>query len=289
MLLALLLVGFVLSPSLADETAAPATSVPGTVSIRGNLWSGDVHDLTVSGGRTLMDLHGAMQIDFASARFTMGGSELGGWERRGAIRDFNQSSPDQVTFTLYIEANCAYEASARIVDGHLKGSYTGCSIATRNGGTFDLVPVPSPTPIPTPAPIATSLPTLQPTSASTLTPAERRAAAGTAALFATMRSAEARYCKTAAQIACSFYQMHAGQCLSTALGANAVYQGVVALRKAGLTSAQVQEQEDQVYGSASDNSFIAAAALKVLDEHAHYDPGAFEMAIMRVCLAGIAK
>ena len=89
-------------------------------------------------------------------------------------------------------------------------------------------------------------------------------------------------------MACSYYEMHAGQCLSTALGADAVYQGVVALERAGLASAQVQEQEDEIDGSGSDKSFIAAAALKVLGKHEHYDPRAFEMAIMRVCLAGIA-
>jgi len=280
-LLTLLLASVGLAPTFAEGIAAPATLAPGAVSISGNIWSGDIDD--TPGGR------GEMTIDFAAAKFTMGDGKWGGWRRSGIVRNFNQSSPNDVTFTLYVEATCVYEASARIKDGHLKGSYSGCSYATRNGGTFDLVPVPSPTPIPTPAPIATSLPTAWPTSAPTLTPAERRAAAGTAALFATMRSAEARYCKTAAQLACSFYQMHAGQCLSTALGANAVYQGVVALRKAGLASAQVQEQEDQIYGSGSDNSFIAAAALKVLDEHAHYDPSAFEMAIMRICLVGIAK
>lgn len=263
------------------STATPPSPAPAIPSITGNLWSGEVDDSP--GG------NGVMEIDFASGKFTMGGSKWGGWGRRGTIRDFNQSSPDQVTFTLYVEATCTYHADARIEYGHLKGSYSGCSYATRNGGKFDLLPVASPIPSPTPIPTATPSPTPRPTRAPTPTPAERRAAASSAALIAAMRNAEARYCKTAAQMACSYYIGQAGSCLGTALGADAVYHGVVALKRAGFASAQVQEQEDQIYGSGSDEAFIAAAALRILDEHEHYYPSAFEMAIMSICLAEIAK
>lgn len=274
--------------TLPKTSPSPTPTIP---SVAENLWSGSVDDLAIDHGRVLTDLHGSMQIDFASERFTMGGDSLGDgdWSRSGIIRDFQQSSPNRVTFTLYLEANCVYSASARVEDGHFKGSYSGCSYATRNGGTFDLLPVPSPTPTPTPVPTDAPSPTPRPTRAPTPTPAERHAMASSAAVIEAMRSAELRYCKTAAGLACSYYMMHAGSCLGTALGADAVYQGVRALKKAGFASTQVQAQEDYAYGADSDKAFIAAAALKILDEREHYDPGAFEMAVMRACLAQIAK
>ena len=190
---------------------APPSPVPTIPSITENLWSGDVDDSP--GG------HGEMTIDFASGKFTMSdGKWEGGWRRRGAIRDFNQSSPDQVRFTLYIEATCVYGANARIEDGHLKGAYSGCSYATHNGGTFDLLPVASPTPSLTPAPTATPSPTPRPTRAPTPRPkraptprpAERPATASPGALIAAMGNAEARYCKAAAQMACSYTKCKPG-------------------------------------------------------------------------------
>jgi hypothetical protein len=102
-------------------------------------------------------------------------------------------------------------------------------------------------------------------------------------------NANAHYCKTATPVACAYYMGQAANCTGTALGAGTVYQGVIAQKKSGFSSAQVQAQWDQSYGSGSDKAFIAAAALKTLDEHERYDPGTFAMAVMRVCLAGIAK
>lgn len=318
-----------------------------------------------------MELHGTMQIDFASARFTMGGDTSGGWRRSGKIRDFNQSSPSQVTFTLYLEATCVYSATARIEDGHLKGSYSGCSYATRNGGTFDLTPsdnggrtatiasAPAPCTVTvrvkstsghpiedaqlvlddvgmssqsgrtdasgmaafsaqpgtyelsvaadgynaldTPdfvllgegcsktlnATLAKAPPTPKPRAP---TKAEMKAAVNSNALILAMSNAEKHYCKTAAQMACSYYMMHAGSCLSTALGAYAIYETVVTLKKAGLSSAQVVDIEARGHGgSMSDAALIAAAAARIIDDHEHYDPDVFEMAVLRACLAGVPR
>lgn len=263
----------------ANATTSPMSS---GVSITGNTWSGDVDDSP--GG------HGAMMVDFTARRFTMSGGDFGGWRRVGRILDFVQTSADEITFTLHVNdtVGCDYGAKAHVENGHLKGSYSGCSIATRNDGTFDLFPVASPTPSPTPMPSTRALRTPRPTRAATPTP-DRRALAASAALIAAMRKAEAHYCKTAAQMACSYYIAHAGECLSTALGADAVYQGAIALKRAGYTSTQVQAQEDQMYGPDSEKAYIAAAALRILDEHQRYASGAFEMAIMRLCLSGISK
>lgn len=266
---------------LAHASAQSVAPSATPISITENTWSGEVEDSP--GG------HGAMTINFSLGQFTMGNSLF---TRSGGILNFSQSSPDEATFTLRVHGTvgCEYSATARVADGHLKGSYSGCSITPHKwGGTFDLVPVASPSPSPTPEPTAKPSPTPRPTREPTPTPAERRAMAASAALITTTSNAEAHYCKTAAQMACSYYMGHAGGCLSLALGADAVYQGVVAMKKTGFTSTQVQAQEDQIYGPDSDKALIAAAALKMIDEHEHYDSGAFEMAILRLCLAGIAQ
>lgn len=264
----------------ADATTSPMSS---GISITGNTWSGDMDDSP--GG------HGEMTIDFTARKFTMSGGEFGGWRRVGQILDFAKTSADEITFTLHVSdtVGCDYGAKAHIENGHLQGAYSGCSVATRNGGTFDLIPVASPTPSPTPMPTTIASPRPRPTRAPTPTPAERRAMAASAALIVAMRKAEAHYCETAAQMACSYYIAHAGECLGTALGADAVYQGAIALKRAGYTSTQVQAQEDHMYGPDSDKAYIAAAALRILDEHQRYASGAFEMAIMRLCLSGISK
>lgn len=123
-----------------------------------------------------------------------------------------------------------------------------------------------------------------------VTHAEAKATTDSNALIAAIRKAETRYCKTAAQMACSYYMTQAGSCLSTALGSEGIYQIVFASKKAGFTSAQVVEQEAESHGGPdSDAAVIAVVATKIIDEHRHYDPGVFEMSILKVCLAGIAQ
>ncbi|MGD0969732.1 MAG: carboxypeptidase-like regulatory domain-containing protein, partial [Candidatus Aquilonibacter sp.] len=137
------------------------------------------------------------------------------------------------------------------------------------------------------ATLAKASPTRKP---RTPTKAETKAAVNSNALILAMSNAEKHYCKTAAQMACSYYMMHAGSCLSTALGAYPIYETVVTLKKAGLSSAQVVDIEARGHGgSMSDAALIAAAAARIIDDHEHYDPDVFEMAVLRACLAGVPR
>ena len=75
-----------------------------------------------------------------------------------------------------------------------------------------------------------------------------------------------------------------------ALGADTIYNVVATLKKRGLTSEQVVDIEARGHGgSMSDAALIAAAAAKIIDDREHYDPSVFEMAVIRACLAQIAK
>ena len=98
-------------------------------------------------------------------------------------------------------------------------------------------------------------------------------------------NAVATYCKTATVNACLYYRSDALQCFSPALKADTTYQMVAYWKKQGLSTQRAVNQ----MSTDPDSAIIASAAGKMIDDHDHYDKTSFEMAVMRLCLAGVTK
>lgn len=103
--------------------------------------------------------------------------------------------------------------------------------------------------------------------------------------FVAYESAVNRYCKTATRFACSLYTADAIQCLAPAESADVIFQSVAMFKKQGLSTQRAVEQ----VSTSQDSAIIALAAGKMIDDHDHYDKTSFEMAVMRICLAGVSK
>ena len=110
-------------------------------------------------------------------------------------------------------------------------------------------------------------------------------AISTAGITGMYNDAVKRYCKTATQVACAYYTSDAIQCFTPALNADMTYHMVAYWKKAGLSTQRAVEQ----MSTNPDSAIIALAAGKMIDNHDHYDKTSFEMAVMRLCLAGVTK
>lgn len=104
-------------------------------------------------------------------------------------------------------------------------------------------------------------------------------------LIAAQQTAINQYCKTAARLSCVYYATDAIHCLAPAESADGIYHMVLFWKKQGFSTKRTVEQ----LSFTPDNAITALAAGKMIDDHDRYDKDAFEMAVMRLCLARITK